>query len=270
MSLSELRQGQIAAGLRELGVGDGDAVLVHSSLSRFGYVHGGADAVIDALLQAVGPLGTVMVPTHTWGTVNAENPVFDVRRTPSMVGRITEVFRQRRGALRSLHPTHSCAGIGPAAAELLRGHETQVTPCGSTSPYQRLMECGGKIVFLGVTFFVNTSFHALEEMAGAPYLFDRFQMLYVVDYRGDKRPVPSRRHTDGLSRSFENMEPVLTGEAALVKGTIGRADVRVVDAAKMRDIVLPMLAEDPFVLLSWEAAGRVRRGYEQWHSSWRA
>lgn len=265
---------EIAVGLARLGVDEGDVLLVHSSLSRFGYVEGGADAVIDALLEAVGSHGTVMVPTHTWDRIGDDTPVFDVRETPCCVGRVPETFRRRPEALRGLHPTHSCAAIGPLREELLRDHETQVTPCGSKSPYQRLMNCGapgdgrgrGRIVFLGVDLRVNTSFHALEEIAGVPWLFDRFEMLYTVDYEGRRRAVPSRRHSAEMARDFEKMEPVVLQEGVLVKGQIGQAQVRVVDAAGMERVVAPMLARDPFLLLAPAAAARERRRYEFWNS----
>jgi aminoglycoside 3-N-acetyltransferase len=251
-------QAEIAEGLGSLGVARGDVLLVHSSLSSFGYVEGGAEAVIDALLDAVGAGGSVLVPTLTWDCIHAGNPLFDHRTTASCVGRIPETFRRRPDARRGLHPTHSCAGIGPMTERLLEAHETQVTPCGSKSPYQRLMRCGGKIVFLGVDLRVNTSFHALEEMAVLPWLFGRFEMLYTVDYSGRQLEVPSRRHSQNMPRDYEKMEPVLRRAGVLVKGRIGDAEVRVLDAADMERAVMPMLAEDPFLLLTREAARRER------------
>ena len=264
--VSTVERHDIARGLAALGVGAGDALLAHSSLSRFGYVEGGADAVIDALIDSVDPDGTVVVPTHTWGAVNAQNPVFDVRSSPSVVGRVTEVFRVRPAARRGLHPTHSCAAVGPMADALLGGHETQVTPCGSRSPYQRLMDCGGKIVFLGVSLRANTSFHALEEIACVPWLFDRFEMLYSIDYEGRRIAVPSRRHSAAMLRDFEKLEPELIERGAMVKGAIGDATVRVVDAAAMRDVVVPMLAQDPFLPLAEPAATRERARYDGWRA----
>ncbi len=267
----EVTREDIADGLRGLGVKEGDVLLVHSSLSRFGYVEGGAEAVIDALLDAVGTTGTVMLPTHTWDRMSAENAVFDVRQTPCCVGQIPETFRRRAAALRGLHPTHSCAVIGPLREEMLRDHETQVTPCGRKSPYQRLLSTRppvsghGKIVFLGVDLRVNTTFHALEEIACLPWLFDRFELLYTVDYDGRKRPVPSRRHSAAMPRDFAKMEWVLTGRGVMQKGRIGAAPVRVVDGPGMERVVVPMLAEDPFLLLAPEAAERERRRYEEWN-----
>lgn len=248
----------ICRGLHALGICGGDTVLVHSSLSRFGHVDGGADAVIDGLLAAVGEGGTLVMPTLTHGRVNALSPVFDVRRTPCSVGLIPETFRQRPGVRRSLHPTHSCAAAGPRADELLAGHETQVTPCGSRSPYQRLMAIGASIVLLGVDLNVNTSFHALEEMACVPWLFDRFEALQTIDAEGRRIDVPSRRHSDGMPRDFPKVEPVLGTEGALRRGAIGAATVRVVDAAAMERVLVPLLAEDPFLLLAPEAAAKER------------
>jgi aminoglycoside 3-N-acetyltransferase len=260
----EVSEDDIRSGLEALGVGRGDTVLVHSSLSSFGHVEGGAGAVIDALAAAVGTDGTVAVPTHTWHSICADNPVFDVREMPSEVGRITEVFRRRPRALRSLHPTHSCAALGPRAEVLLRDHEKDITPCGPRSPYQRIIRWGGKLVFLGVTLFVNTSFHALEEMACVPWAFNRFELLYTIDYEGKKRPVPSRRHTNGLRRAFEELEPVLAEGGALQKGRIGEADIRVVRADRMATVLLPMLAEDPFLFLAPGGAALERERYERW------
>jgi aminoglycoside 3-N-acetyltransferase len=262
----KIEREEVADGLRALGVQEGNALLVHSSLSSLGRVVGGADAVIGALLDAVGPEGTVCVPTHTWDRIGAANPVFDVRHTACCVGLIPETFRKRPDALRGLHPTHSCAALGPLTDELLRDHETQVTPCGSRSPYQRLMRLGGKIVFLGVDLHVNTSFHALEEMAAVPWLFDRFEILYVLDYEGRKRAVPSRRHRNGLRRDFEKMESVLERQGVLVRGQIGAADVLVVDSAGMERVVMPKLAEDPFLLLAAEPGERERRRYDEWRA----
>src|SRR5262249_48798186 len=115
----------IADGLRDLGVRHGDKLLVHSSLSRFGYVVGGAKTVIQALLHAVGVEGTVLVPTLTGTHRDSPEhpPHFDVRTTPCWTGKIAEVLRQWPGALRSLGPTHSVAGLGVDAPHLLAGHE---------------------------------------------------------------------------------------------------------------------------------------------------
>ena len=103
--------GKIKADLQELGVKNGDNLLVHSSLRSLGKVEGGAETVIRGMLEALGGEGTLLFPALSYVAVNAANPVFDVRNTPSCVGALPEYFRTRPGTVRSLHPTHSMSGI---------------------------------------------------------------------------------------------------------------------------------------------------------------
>ncbi len=98
-------QKQLAEGFEALGIRSGDTLLVHSSLKS---LEGASPAdVIEALLALLGPEGTLMLPTLSYLYANRDNPVFDVRRTPSNVGAIPEYFRTEYPVLRSLCPTHS-------------------------------------------------------------------------------------------------------------------------------------------------------------------
>src|SRR5215831_12542887 len=116
--------------LEALGVRPGGSLMVHSSLSSLGYVPGGVTAVIEALQRAIGPRGTLAMPAHSWERAGKGDFTFDVRKTPSCVGAISESFRKIPGVVRSLHPTHSVAALGPRAGFLTEGHENASTPCG--------------------------------------------------------------------------------------------------------------------------------------------
>ena len=102
----ELSRGDIALVLERLGLSAGDSVFVHSSLSSMGHVSGGAEAVADALLDVLGPRGTLMVPTFTFSGTTA----FDARNSPSKTGAVTEAIRGRPPARQvradPLHPAH--------------------------------------------------------------------------------------------------------------------------------------------------------------------
>src|SRR6187551_3686776 len=97
-----------------IGLASGDAVVVHASLRAVGL---DANDVIEALLEAVGPDGLVVMPTFTYAN---ESFVPDL---PGRTGTLAEVFRRRPDALRSAHPTYSVAAVGADAAELVDGHE---------------------------------------------------------------------------------------------------------------------------------------------------
>jgi aminoglycoside 3-N-acetyltransferase len=171
---------RIGDDLRRLGLGGGDIVLVHSSLRSLGWVCGGAVAVVQALLDVVGPAGTLVVPTHTgensdpehwinppvpeswWEVIREHMPAFDPAVSRSYgVGVIPEVVRTWPGAVRSNHPHTSFAALGPAAAELMADHRLD-SQLGEGSPLAALERAGGTVLLLGVGFDRCTTFHLAE------------------------------------------------------------------------------------------------------------
>ena len=251
-SATTVTKQDIVHGLRELGLPSGSSILVHSSLSRFGYVRGGADAVIDALLEAVGPAGTVMVPTLTGSqALSADNPpYFDPDVTPCWTGRVPEALRQRPTAVRSLHPTHSVAAIGAQARALTEGHEYSITPCGPDSPYGRLVEARGLILLLGVTHGSSTTFHHVEEIVGVPYHMQPGLVAAQVVKEGEARIIHLMIHRYGPRRDFERMEPLFRERGIQRDGQIGRAHVRLVDAYAMVQVTRLALLQDSAILLA--------------------
>jgi aminoglycoside 3-N-acetyltransferase len=247
----------LVADLGALGLTDGDVVLVHSSLSGLGWVEGGAETVVDALLAAVGEAGTVLFPTLTGTEQDGPDhpPVIELAKSPCWTGTIPEAGRKRPEAIRSVHPTHSVAAIGERAEEYTRGHEASRTPCDNHSPYVRLMEEGGKILFLGgVTHESNTTLHALEEMAGVPYhLQDEETYGVVILPPGERVTVRNRLHLWRWDRDFEKVIDPLVASGAEVSGPVGASTSTLVSASGLRDVVLPLLMDDPLFLLDREA-----------------
>jgi aminoglycoside 3-N-acetyltransferase len=243
----------IAAGLRALGVREGGVVLAHSSLKRFGQVAGGAEAVIDGLLAAVGPRGTVLAPTITGTRSHGPDdpPVLDIRNTPCWTGAIPEALRQRPGAVRSHHPTHSVAALGPRAAYLTQDHFTCGSPCGPDSPYLRLAELDGMVVFLGTTLDCCTLLHGVEELADCAYHMQAAPVPGTV-ITADGRTLRGtfRLHLWGTPRRFTVLEPLLLEMGIMRIGQIGDAEVRVLQARPMVERVAAMLREEPRYLVA--------------------
>jgi aminoglycoside 3-N-acetyltransferase len=258
----EVTRERLAADLRRLGPVDGQTVLVHSSLSRLGRVVGGAEAAVEALLDAVGPSGTLLFPTLTGARQDGPDcpPSIDLRATPCWTGRIPETARQRPAALRSLHPTHSVAAIGPAAERYASGHELAETPCDRHSPYGRLIDERGFILLLGATQSSNTTLHCLEELAEVPYhLQDDWTVGTVVDARGRAHAVRNRLHLWRWRRDFEKVDRPLADAGALALAHVGLAETRLVPARALHDTLLPRLLADPLYLL----ADTARRDYAE-------
>jgi aminoglycoside 3-N-acetyltransferase len=139
--------------------------------------------VVEALLAAVGPCGTLVVPTQSCGltdpanwsnppvptswhpTIRESMPAFDVRKTPSEhMGVVAELIRTWPGATRSDHPTASFAALGPSAASLLNRQPLD-DPFGPDSPLSELYAAGARVLLLGVTHSANTSLHFAERKA---------------------------------------------------------------------------------------------------------
>jgi aminoglycoside 3-N-acetyltransferase len=172
--------------LRALGLAPGMCVLVHCSLSRVGLVIGGTRTLIEALLEVLGPTGTLMMPTHSgdlsepsrwrdppvpadWvDRVREEIPVWDPERTPTRgMGALAEHFRRWPGVARSNHPQVSFAALGPDAARLLAGH-VPGDALGETSPIGALHALDGRVLLIGVDHARNTSLHLAEYRARWP------------------------------------------------------------------------------------------------------
>lgn len=161
-------QAELERALREVGVQAGDVALVHSSLSSLGWVVGGAEAVVEAFLAVLDPLrGTLVVPTLCQRDAERRFELWDIRTSPSDVGRITEVVRLRPDAVRSDHPTHSVAAVGAQAAAITAGHARaygRPSPWGPAafgvgSPWEWLYEHDAHYLFLGVTTACDTLGH---------------------------------------------------------------------------------------------------------------
>jgi aminoglycoside 3-N-acetyltransferase len=246
-------QADIERGLRDLGLTGGDTVLVHSSMRSFGWIEGGPDAIIDALLGIVGARGCVVMPTLTLGA--SEHPtVFDVRESPSRSGRVTEVFRKRPGAWRSHHPTGSAAAIGCGAEQLTRYHKD--SPCDLLSPYGQVYLRDGYSLFLGAPWSSNTMFHVAEELAAPNYMrYAEFHDATVIDENRVLHAVSFRRYNcyqSGVRRDLGSMGPVFEAAGVVRHALIGTADCRLIRARDNIDISIRQIREHPEEIWSYD------------------
>jgi aminoglycoside 3-N-acetyltransferase len=224
----------LAADLRSLGVDVGGVTLVHSAYKSLGFVVGGPQAAVQALLDVA---GTLVVPTHTpdnsdpaswgnppvppewWPAVRAQTTGFDLARTPASnwMGRLAELVRTWPGALRSDHPQVSFAAIGPRAAEIVADHDL-VDGLGEKSPLGAIYRLDGQILLLGCGHDANTSLHLAEtRQPGAPWhetgssVAGRWQTWSEVDVDAD---------------DFEELGAELDATGAVTVGSVGAANAR--------------------------------------------
>jgi len=226
-----------------LGLRQATTLLVHSSLSKIGWVAGREHAVVLALQRAVGDEATVVMPSYSgslsdpesWSNppvpfswfepIRDEMPAYDPDMTPTRgMGAIVNCFRSQRDALRSIHPSESFCARGPLAAQILEDHSLDMC-FGEKSPLARLYDLDADILLLGVGHESNSSFHLAEYRANwpgkktvvgaAPIIVDgerRWQQYQDVDLNSDDFPT--------LGANFER------DTSSVTIGRVGLAECR--------------------------------------------
>lgn len=263
---------QLKDQLESMGLKGDETILIHSSMKAIGAVDGGADTVLDAWMEYFKD-GLLLLPTHTWKTVNADNPVYNPYTTPSCVGLLTNMFMKRDGVIRSLHPTHSMSGYGKNVAEYLAGEEYNNTPCTPGGCYDRLKEVGGKVLLVGVGHERNTYIHSVEEVLNVPNRLSDMPMELVIELQEEsnnsgKLPPYNRddgwkKHTDNklyrkvyvrkhynakqphISEDFVKLNQIFLDSGVVRKVKFGDADSLLCDAKGMFNIVRQVIAPDP-------------------------
>jgi aminoglycoside 3-N-acetyltransferase len=263
VELSEtVTRDQLVEGIRRSGVVEGDLILAHSSLSAFGHVQGGAEACVDALLEAVGPSGTVLVPAFTSTCVYMEGMLprtedvepFHIGLRRCWTGAVARAFLGRAGVIRSMHPSHSVAGLGPLAARCLDGQRLADPPAGRTSAWARLVELGGKVLYFGAPLSSSTFLHYLETELDMPYMMGG--LCCIRHEAGEVRWV-YQTHQLGGHREFyrgdwQNAKVFRALADAGLQMTavrVGLGEIRAVDAGEFARLGRDLMRKDPAILL---------------------
>ncbi len=173
----------LRADLQALGLAPGDAVMVHAALRKVGPVAGGADMIIAALRDAVGPRGTILGYADWQGrddvlgdeavfndlAIRPDIPPFDPKtsRATRDNGAFPELLRTTPGALRSANPGASCVAIGGRAEWFVADHALDYG-YGPDSPFGELVAAEGKVLMLGAPLDTMTLLHHAEHLADIP------------------------------------------------------------------------------------------------------
>lgn len=234
-----ITKSRLLENLTQIGIKQGDEVLVHSSLSRIGFLENGARTFIEALLEAVGSEGTILMPTSPNNVYQLNyirnTPFFDVLNSPSKTGKITEVFRTWPLSKRSLHPTEPVSALGKKADYFIKDHFNQLTPYNERSPFYKISEQKGKILYVGVTLsMAGTNLHTLEDAVNFKFpVYHQEEFDFeVIDENGNSHSIRTKVHDPEWSkkRKCDDLIPMFESKGVLKKVKIGEADTLLVDA----------------------------------------
>ncbi|WP_091837666.1 aminoglycoside N(3)-acetyltransferase [Marininema halotolerans] len=235
--------------LRDLGLRAGNCVMVHTSLSSLGWVCGGAVAVIQALMDVITPMGTIVMPTQSptlsdpvhWEAppvpkewhpiIRSEMPPYDPRTTPTQgMGQVAEIFRTWPGAIRSAHPKVSFTAWGSDADRIVAHHSIDYS-MGEASPLASLYQNDAQVLFLGTGYDTNTSFHLAEYRVGCAVQMEEGAPVLENEQRVWKTYTDLDHQTDlfvELGRDFER-------DCTVHKGSVGSGKARLFSQRKAVD-----------------------------------
>lgn len=236
--------------LQTIGVNEGQTIMVHTSLGSMGYICGGAQTVIEALIACVGENGTIMMPAQSWKNLDPSSgvhwevaeecwdkirenwPAYDKDITPTnTMGTVAEMFRKWPGTKRSAHPARSVCAYGKYADHLTADHDFSDI-FGDSSPVGKLYELDGHVLLLGVGYDKNTSLHLADVRARYPSRRYVDESSAVQTPSGRQWITYKTLYVDG--EDFTQIGDKFEEQDCVSHGQIGNAPVRFM---KQRDLV---------------------------------
>lgn len=242
-----LSKTELVSQLKVIGIEEGDSLMVHCAMSKMGYLENGPSTFIESLKEAVGPKGNILMPSSPVDKLQldyiSENRTFDVLNTPSKMGSVSETFRKMDHVIRSTHPTEPVCAFGPDAEHFTNGHFGKETPYGETSPWHRLMEKKGKILYVGVTLInAGTHLHVLEDLTDFKYpvYSDQTFDIEVINHLGLTQNVKTKVHNPEFSkrRKCDELIPQFKEDNVLKEVRLGQAQCLLLDANVMLSSML--------------------------------
>ena len=235
---------ELVEALHEAGVAPGDSIMLHSAFEDQHGFRGSVEEAIDAFLKAIDPNGNLLMVSLPYRSSSLEYlsglKRFDVRKTPSAMGLLSEFFRRRANVVRSVHPTHPIVAAGPRSEWFVEGHEHCLYPCGPGTPFEKLLQVGGKVVFFNVPFVYFTFFHYLEHYVSSGLDFPLYHEpafdVPVIDSGGNDIVVRTMAFAKAAiaRRRFEVLEAWLWRHRVIRKTRIGASTLLIVD---LRDVM---------------------------------
>lgn len=219
------------------------ALLVHSSYKSMGEIKGGAETVVDVLCDYMSE-GLLLAPTHSWDTVDAQHNTYDPSSTPSCTGIIGQLLLKRKGAIRTLHPTHSMAVYGKNAEKFAEGEEYRSTPCPRNGCMGKLLDMRGSVLFIGCPLTKNTFIHGIEEWSDVPNRLGESYTCYIIRHDGSiflGSMQPHESPCGDVSRNFGKLEKPFFRLGVAVEGQFGDARCVLCNCRRMTRLTSELL-----------------------------
>ena len=248
-----ITSGQLQKAFTDLGIKRSDNIALGMSFKSIGWVEGGPKSFVEALLDVVGPDGTIMAPTftpyyplfmlryHKVPFSRKRVPVFRKEETPSYAGMVPEYIRNDYRAIRSSHPTNSYSAIGGNAHFLLGDHDNHST---AYSPYSKLADINGKLLTIGLGYRFVGIRHEAQYKAGLLDIVP-FNVGALFYDESDRIRIFIRRDPGGCGKRLSEMIGDLRKAGIVTEGSVGKAHAVVIPVKESLEIMTNLLKSNP-------------------------
>ena len=226
--------------LLSIGVQPGGVLLVHTAFSKVKPIEGGPTGLISALHSALGPNGTLVMPSMSY---DDDHPFDKTQSHCAQLGVIADTFWRLLGVLRSYN-NHAFAAIGPLAEQILAPHPVHI-PHGLDSPVGRVYELDGQILLLGVGHGSNTTVHLCESMAGVRYRRDK----YLTILKDGKPTKFEYKEIDHCCQNFSLVDGWLEECGLQKRGEVGNAIAHLIRSRDLVKVVTERLKKNETTFL---------------------
>ena len=246
----------LAIELSEIGINAGDTVMVHSALNADNGFTGSHKDIIDVLKSLITKDGLLVMPSMPYADSSRaflhRAKAMNVRRSPSHMGLISEVFRRNKEVLRSLNPIHPLLAWGYDAESFLQGHETCQYSFGSGSPFEKLLQRNAKILCFDVGFEFITFTHYVEDQLKDFFEFSLYDDKPIlgtsIDYDGKELHTECYVLSD-ISRHLRREERLITcmeKQHKLIHSRIGNTKLLMVKCEDIIHIARNMISQGDY------------------------
>lgn len=242
MSRHAFRESEIIDQLRTLGVAPGGVLLVHTSFRALRPIEGGPLGLIAALRSALGPNGTLVMPSWTGDDATPFDPA--TMPASSDLGVTADLFWRQPGVVRSDH-AFACAAVGPKAEAIVKT-ALPLPPHTPGSPVGRVRDHDGQVLLLGVGHDADTSLHVAELLAEVPYGVPK----HFTGRGGDGQPIRiDYRENDHCCQRFALADDWLRAHGLQAEGPVGHGTARLARSHDIVRLAVDALRREPLLFL---------------------
>ncbi|MBC2714589.1 MAG: AAC(3) family N-acetyltransferase [Desulfobacteraceae bacterium] len=231
--------------LKKIGIRENDTVLVHANFKPDSGFQGDPSDAVNVLKSFLGNKGNLLMVSIPFRGAGFDylkkNKPFRLKKTMSMMGLITEMFRRSEGVKRSLHPTHPVLVYGKDSSMLTADHEKCIYPCGAGSPFDKFRQLKGKILFYDVSCQAITFFHYVEDLIKdkipVPVYGEELFNVKCIDENDHEIEVTTYTFNKDLIRNSSKLEEEMESRGLIKRGRVGNSDLILL---KAEDVVTCM------------------------------